>query len=87
MKGFRNIETAYRTQLIHQDHANLAPMYDATLLLAILAIMDQAFEDFETIEECLLIDPEQLEQIIDPNSTRKRTVLAIKESKKKTAGV
>jgi hypothetical protein len=86
MKGLRNIETAYRTQPIYQDHANLAPMYDATLLLAILAIMDQAFEDFETIEECLLIDPEQLEQTIDPNSTRKRTVLAIKESKK-NAGV
>jgi hypothetical protein len=32
-------------------HPNLAPIYDATLQLVILALMDDIFEDFRSIEE------------------------------------
>jgi hypothetical protein len=60
-------------------HPNLAPIYQATLQLLRLALMDGIFEDFRSIEEIFFFDPEELVWTMNPNSTNTHTVLVIKE--------
>ncbi|GAB5589565.1 hypothetical protein Unana1_04465 [Umbelopsis nana] len=81
LKGLRHEDNAVRIQPIYQDKQHLSPLHDVTFLLVVLGFLDEGFEDFDTIEEMFSIDPENVEQKIDPNSYRKRTKLIIKESK------
>jgi hypothetical protein len=47
-----------------------------------MGLIDDAFEDFQTIEDIHKIDPEKVEKAKDPTSSLKRTGILIKESKK-----
>jgi hypothetical protein len=82
MKGLRNDDSAIRIQHLYQHRENLLPLYDVTLNLATMGLIDDAFEDFQTIEDIHKIDPEKVEKAKDPTSSLKRTGILIKESKK-----
>jgi hypothetical protein len=82
MKGLRNDDSAIRIQHLYQHRENLLPLYDVTLNLATMGLMDDVFEDFQTIEDIYKIDPEKVEKAKDPTSSLKRTEILIKESKK-----
>lgn len=47
-----------------------------------MGLMDDVFEDFQTIKVIYKIDPEKVEKAKDPTSSFKRTKILIKESKK-----
>ncbi|CAO3669836.1 unnamed protein product [Umbelopsis vinacea] len=82
MKCLRNDNSAIRIQRLYQDRGNLLPLYDVTLNLATMGLMDDVFEDFQTIKVIYKIDPEKVEKAKDPTSSFKRTKILIKESKK-----
>jgi hypothetical protein len=56
-------------------------MFDAALQLAILALTDHVFEDFETTEEIFAFDSEDFARQIYPNSTISKVELKIKPEK------
>jgi len=73
LKGHRTDE-CYRIQGIYQDFEHLPPLFDPSLLLTSLALMDDVFEHVTTIEEILSIDPGDIEKMID-SIKRARTTL------------
>jgi hypothetical protein len=80
MKSMRGTNN-YRIQHLYQQPESLPPMFDAALQLAILALTDHVFEDFETTEEIFAFDPEDFARQIYANSTISKVELKIKPEK------
>jgi hypothetical protein len=80
MKGLKTDDSALRIQPLYQDRKRLPPLFDVTLQLLILTLMDEVFEDVNRIDEIYNIDPQKLMELGSTPSIHE-VELAIKPSK------